>query len=71
MLVPPSLPLYSPFGPADGISWFVNFGQPVPGVGGRCIQDPSSDSHLPASLIFLAGGSFPPANEDMLKRGSR
>jgi hypothetical protein len=48
-----------------------NYGQPVPGVGGRGIQDPSSDSHLPASLISLAGGSVPPANEDMLKRGSR
>ena len=60
-----------PFGPAGGTSWFDTFDQPVPGVGGRCAQDPFWDSHLPTSLISLAGGSLPPANEDMLKRGSR
>jgi len=60
-----------PFGLAGGTSWFDILDQPVPGVGGRCVQDPSWDSHLPTSLISLAGGSFPPANEDMLKRGSR
>ena len=60
-----------PFGPAGGTTWIVTFDQPVPGVGGRCVQDLSWDSHLPASLISLAGGSFPPANEDIVKRGSR
>ena len=60
-----------PFGPAGGTSWFDTFDQPVPGVGGRCVQDLFQESHLPTSLISLAGGSFPPANEDMLKRGSR
>jgi len=54
-----------------GTSWFDEFDQPVPGVGGRCVRDKSRESHLPIPLIFLAVGYHPTANEDMLKRGSR
>jgi len=50
-----------PFGPVGGISWFDTFDQPVPGVGGRCAQDLSWDSHLPTPLFpWLGDPSHPP-----------
>ena len=60
-----------PFGPAGGTFWIEPLDQPVPGVGGSCPWDLSRVTHLPTPLFPWPVGSLPPANEDMLKRGSR
>ena len=50
-----------PFGPAGGTSWFDALDQPVSGVGGSCIRDPSRESHLPTPLFpWLWGPTHPP-----------
>jgi hypothetical protein len=59
-----------PLGRADGASWFDSFDQPVPASGGVA-TGVNSGFPRPHPFISLAVGPLPPANEDMLKRGSR